>query len=322
MPTAETPDLVPVTILTGFLGAGKTTLLNYILKQQHGYKFAIIVNEIGKIGIDGMLVENQKEEVMQMNNGCLCCTVRKDLVKGVQNLLKKGGFDYLLIETTGIADPGPVAQTFLNIPQLQQFVRLDSIITVVDSEQIEKQIKETETAREQIAMADFLLLNKTDLVEGPKLDATEKKIRELNPHATIFRTNQSQVNLKELLDMHAFDIDKKLSADPEFLNELQQRHHHDINSFSFEFDRPFNVEALELFVQELSEKEKIYRSKGFLWIGGNPRRAIFHGVNNRFTLMWDRLWEKEEKRNSQLVFIGKHIDEARIRGQLEKCLAK
>ncbi len=313
---------VPVTILTGFLGAGKTTLLNYILKQQHGYKFAIIVNEVGKIGIDGMLVENQQDEVVQMNNGCVCCTVRKDLVKGVQNLIKKGGFDYLLIETTGIADPGPVAQTFLNIPQLQQLVRLDSIITVVDSEQIEKQMKDSDTAREQVAMADFVLLNKTDLVEEPALQALEAKVRGLNPHATMFRTNQSEVNLKELLDMNAFNLDRKLEADPEFLNELQQRHHHDITSFSFEFEKPFNIEALELFVQELSEKERIYRSKGFLSIGGNPRRAIFHGVNNRFTLMWDRLWEKDEKRSSQLVFIGKELSEARVRGQLEQCLAK
>ncbi|MDB6156024.1 MAG: Cobalamin synthesis protein [Chthoniobacteraceae bacterium] len=312
---------IPVTILTGFLGAGKTTLLNYILKQQHGYKFAIIVNEVGKIGIDGMLVENQKEEVIQMNNGCLCCTIRKDLVKGVQNLIKRGGFDYLLIETTGIADPGPVAQTFLNIPQLQQFVRLDSIITVVDAEQIEKQMKSTETAREQIVMADFLLLNKTDLVDESGLAHLETVLRGLNPHAQIFRTNQSQANLKELLDMNAFNLDQKLVADPEFLNELNQRHHHDINSVSFEFSKAFNVEKFENFVQELSEKEHIFRSKGFLQIAGNPRRAIFHGVNNRFTILWDRLWEKAEARTSQLVFIGKHLDEARLRKQIESCLA-
>src|SRR3954471_5013455 len=312
---------IPVSILTGFLGAGKTTLLNYILKQQHGYKFAIIVNEVGKIGIDGQLVENQKEEIVQMNNGCLCCTIRKDLVKGVQNLVKKGGFDYLLIETTGIADPGPVAQTFLNIPQLQQLVRLDSIITVVDAEQIEKQMQETETAREQVAMADYLLINKTDLVDETHLQRIEAKARELNPHAQQFRTNHSQVNLKELLDMQAFDLDRKLEADPEFLNELQQRHHHDIISMSFEFDRPFSIEKFEAFVAQLSEREKVYRSKGFLSLAGNPRRAVFHGVNNRFTLMWDRLWEKDEKRTSQLVFIGKELPEAMIRAEIEKCLA-
>jgi len=313
---------IPVSILTGFLGAGKTTLLNYILKQQHGYKFAVIINEVGKIGVDGQLVERQQEEIVEMSNGCLCCTVRKDLVRGVQNLLKKGGFDYLLIETTGIAEPGPIAQTFLNIPALQQLVRMDSIITVVDAEQILKQLKDIETAREQIRMADFIILNKTDLVDEARLSAAETEIRELNAQATVFRSSQSEVNLKELLDMHAFDLDQKLEVEPKFLDELSQRHHHEINSVSFEFTKPFSVEALELFVKELSEREKIYRSKGFLWVDGNPRRAVFHGVNNRFTLLWDRLWEKGEARKSQLVFIGKEIDESRIRGQIEQCMVK
>src|SRR5450432_2908288 len=311
---------IPATILTGFLGAGKTTLLNFILKQQHGYKFGIIVNEIGAVGIDGQLVENADEEMVQLDNGCICCTVRKDLVKGVQKLMARGGFDYLLVETTGIADPGPVAQTFLNIPQLQKFVRLDSIITVVDAEQIAHQMKETETAREQIAMADFILLNKTDLVDEARLAEVEKQIAELNPQAETFRTNHSQVNLKELLDMNAFDVDRKLAVDPQFLDELEHRHHSDIASMSFVFDKPFNIDRFESFVQELSTREKVYRSKGIIAIAGNPRRAIFHGVNNRFTIFWDRLWNKDETRTSQLVFIGKKLDRDAIERELMGCL--
>jgi len=318
---ALTKPRIPVTILTGFLGAGKTTLLNYILQQQHGYKFAVIVNEIGEIGIDGQLVENAQEEILQMNNGCICCTVRKDLVKSIQTLIRRGGFDYILIETTGIADPGPVAQTFFNIPQLQQYVQLDSIITVVDAEQIEQQMEDVETAREQIAMADFLLLNKTDLVDEAHLQRIETLAREINPQAQMFRTNKSQVNLKEVLDMAAFDVDRKLAVDPQFLDELNQHHHHEIQSCAFTFDTPFSTERFEAFVENLSLKEKVFRSKGFLSIAGNPRRALFHGVNNRFTIFWDRLWEKEETRTSQLVFIGKGLDADAIRCALVKCLA-
>lgn len=312
---------IPVTILTGFLGAGKTTLLNYILKERHGYKFAVIVNEIGEIGIDGQLVENAREEILQMSNGCICCTVRKDLVKSLQTLLRRGGFDYLLIETTGIADPAPVAQTFLNIPQLQQYVQLDSIITVVDAEQIYKQLAETETVGEQIAMADFLLLNKTDLVDEAHLEKVEERLVELNPHAQIFRTSRARVNLKEVLDMAAFDVDRKLAADPQFLDELNRRHHHEIVSCAFTFEEPFAVERFESFVSDLSLNEKVFRSKGFISIAGNPRRALFHGVNNRFTIFWDRLWEKGEKRTSQMVFIGKKLDPEAIRCELIKCLA-
>ncbi len=319
---APSHKIVPVSILTGFLGAGKTTLLNHILRGQSQYKFAIIVNEVGKIGIDGQLVENQKDEMVELSNGCVCCTVRKDLVQGIQRLLKKGGFDYILIETTGIADPGPVAQTFVNIPALQRFVQLDAIITVVDAEQILKQLSETEVAADQIAMADFVLLNKSDLVDEAQLGRVSEKIRALNPQTRILRTKQSEVPLDELLDIHAFDVDRKLEVDKDFLNEMKEgRHHHDISSHSFAFEQPFDTATFEKFVQRLSEKEKVYRSKGFVSLKGQDRRAIFHGVNNRFHIFWDRAWRADEARGSQLVFIGKKLDSTAIERGLRACLA-
>jgi G3E family GTPase len=322
MQAMDKKKIIPVSVLTGFLGAGKTTLVNHILRDQSEYKFGLIINEIGEIGIDGQLVQAETEDVVEMSNGCICCTIRKDLVKGIQKLLKKEDLDYILIETTGIADPGPVAQTFLNVPQLQQYARLDSIITLVDAENIRHQLKEAKVAREQIALADFILLNKTDLVSQDQLTEVQESLGAINPFARVFRTEHSKVNLKELLDVDVFNLDHKLSVDPEFLNELKNSEHSDINSFSFKFDRPFEIEEFDAQLQSICEGSTVYRAKGIIWISGNPRRAVFHGVNNRFTIYWDRLWEKEETRFSQLVFIGRDLTQETFAQKLEDCLAK
>jgi len=216
---------IPVTVLTGFLGAGKTTLLNRVLTENHGKKYAVIVNEFGEVGIDNDLVVGADEEVFEMNNGCICCTVRGDLIRIIGGLMKRrGGFDGILIETTGLADPSPVAQTFFTDDDVRAKTTLDGIVTVVDAKHVEARLADTDTADSQIAFADVIILNKTDLVTPAELKRVEQRIRRLNPFAKIHHTARCDIALDKILDRGAFDLNRALSLDPDF---LKPEHHHD-----------------------------------------------------------------------------------------------
>ncbi len=230
MPTAPSPDKIPVTVLTGYLGAGKTTLLNRILSEPHGKKFAVIVNEFGEIGIDNELVVNADEEVFEMNNGCICCTVRGDLVRIIDGLMRrKGKFDAIIVETTGLADPAPVAQTFFMDEAVGAKTKLDAVVTVADAKWLSDRLKDAPEAKNQIAFADVILINKTDLVSPEDLRELEARIRGLNPYARLHRTERAQIDIDEVLGRNAFDLDRILTIEPDFLQgeDHDHDHHHD-----------------------------------------------------------------------------------------------
>ena len=230
MPTVPSPDKIPVTVLTGYLGAGKTTLLNRILSEPHGKKFAVIVNEFGEIGIDNELVVNADEEVFEMNNGCICCTVRGDLVRIIDGLMRrKGKFDAIIVETTGLADPAPVAQTFFMDEAVGAKTKLDAVVTVADARWLSDRLKDAPEAKNQIAFADVILINKTDLVSPEDLRELEARIRGLNPYARLHRTERAQIDINEVLGRNAFDLDRILTIEPDFLEgeDHGHDHHHD-----------------------------------------------------------------------------------------------
>lgn len=324
-------DKVPVTVLTGFLGSGKTTLLNHILTEQHGMRIAVIENEFGEIGIDDALVVDAKEEIFEMNNGCICCTVRGDLIRILGNLMKrKDRFDQIVIETTGLADPAPVAQTFFVDAEMSEQLRLDAIVTVVDAKHLIEHLDDVKAegveneAVEQLAFADRVVLNKVDLVDEAELLEVERRIREINALAPMVRTSWGKVDLDRILDVGAFDLDRVLVDDPEFLNE-DAEHQHDltVTSVGIELDGDLDVDRLNAWLGTLLRDKgtDIFRSKGILSIAGWDERYVFQGVHMLMDGTADRPWAADEPRRNRLVFIGRNLDRSQLELGLRACLA-
>ncbi len=324
--TTPTPHLIPVTVLTGYLGAGKTTLLNRILTEDHGKKYAVIINEFGEVGIDNELIVNADEEIFEMNNGCICCTVRGDLIRIIGGLMKRSDkLDGMIIETTGLADPAPVAQTFFTDDDVRAKTKLDAIVTVVDAKFFQDRLKDSHEAEEQVAFADVILLNKTDLVSAEELKIVEAKIREINKYAKIFHTQNSQIALDQILDRGAFDLQRILEVEPHFLHD-HHHHEHDneITSISVTIDGPVNPERFRMWISAvLREKgQDILRSKGVLAVDGDDRRLVFQGVHMLMDSNFGQPWREADKRASKLVFIGRKLDEAALRRGFAACAQK
>ncbi|MGE0597754.1 MAG: GTP-binding protein [Hyphomonadaceae bacterium] len=347
-------DPIPVTVLTGYLGAGKTTLLNRILTEQHGKKYAVIVNEFGEIGIDNDLVVDADEEVFEMNNGCVCCTVRGDLIRIIEGLMKrqsaagKGRFDAILVETTGLAKPAPVAQTFFVDADVRAKTKLDAIVTVADAKHLPRQLGETEEAAEQIAFADVILLNKTDLVSPPELDKIERAIRAINPSARLHRMQRGDIALDVIMGLSAFDLERITEIDPHFLpdhdcdpacahhdehDHAHDHHHHDhahdhvaaagIASVSLSSEKPLNPEKLLPWLNQITQERgpDILRLKGIIAFPDEPKRFVVQGVHMILEGDTQREWREDEKRISRLVFIGKNLDRAELEAAFAACAA-
>ena len=350
----------PVTVLTGYLGAGKTTLLNRILTEDHGKKYAVIVNEFGEIGIDNDLIVGADEEVFEMNNGCVCCTVRGDLIRVVSGLMKrKGRFDAIIIETTGLADPGPVAQTFFVDDEVKAKAKLDSVTTVVDAKHILLRLSDSKVVREQIAFADQIVLNKADLVSEDDLKMIEARLRRMNPLAPIHRATRSDVPLSAILGRGGFDLERIVEIEPEFLNpahgehghvhdehcghdhpdhhghEHHDHHHHDahgntearhdddIKGVSLRLDKPLDGPRVTQWIQNLLNEQgpDILRAKGILDVKGESQRLVFQAVHMILEGDLQREWRPDEERYSRMVFIGRNLDEAKLKAGFEATVA-
>ena len=336
---------IPVTVLTGYLGSGKTTLLNRILSEDHGKRYAVIVNEFGEIGIDNDLIVESDEEIYEMNNGCICCTVRGDLIRTVETLMRRPGrFDAILVETTGLADPAPVAQTFFMDDDVRAKTKLDAVVALVDAKHLPLRLKDSREAADQIAFADVVVLNKTDLVSEDELRQVEASIRRINPSARIHRTERSAVNLADVLDRGAFDLKRALDNDPHFLDDDHDHEHshdhddhdhHHAHEHAHSHIEESGVKSISLRGGDMDPKKffpwlekttqmdgpSILRLKGIIAIKDDPERYVVQGVHMIIEGDHQRAWKDGEKRESRLVFIGRELDEERLRRTFEACQA-
>ncbi|ACK71058.1 cobalamin synthesis protein P47K [Gloeothece citriformis PCC 7424] len=339
---------LPVTIITGFLGSGKTTLLNYILSNQQGLKTAVLVNEFGEIGIDNELIISTEDNMVELSNGCICCTINEDLINAVYKVLEHSGkVDYLVVETTGLADPLPVALTFLGT-ELRDMTRLDSIITMVDCSNFSLDLFNSQAAYSQIAYGDIIVLNKTDLVDEADVDALEVRIRDIKQGSRILRTTKSEVPLPLILSVGLFESDKYFESVEDKHDHDHDHHHHDhhdhdhhhhdhdhdhhhhdhehhhhsnhlendgFTSISIQSDQPLSIRKFQYFLDN-QLPENVFRAKGILWFDESPKRHIFHLSGKRFTLEDDD-WKGEPK--NQLVLIGQNLDHDKLREQIDNC---
>ncbi|MCP9841939.1 GTP-binding protein [Synechococcus sp. J7-Johnson] len=321
VPAAER---LPVTVLTGYLGAGKTTLLNRILTHEHGLKVAVIVNEFGEVGIDNQLVIDADEEIFEMNNGCICCTVRGDLIRIIGNLMKRRDrFDHLVIETPGLADPAPVIQTFFVDEDLRDELRLDAVVTLVDLKHV-LQHWEAEEVQEQLAFADVLVLNKTDLVDESERRSIEQRIRAINPVARLLTTSGADVPMDQILGVEAFELERALSLDPGFLLEEHAHEHDDsVGSLAFVEERPMDLDRLGTWLSDLVAERgpDLFRMKGIIQLQGEDNRYVFQSVHMLLDGDFDRPWKDGERRCTQFVIIGRDLDADRLRAGFSSCVA-
>jgi G3E family GTPase len=337
--TDAAPEKIPVTVLTGYLGAGKTTLLNRILSEPHGRKYAVIVNEFGEIGIDNELVVGADEEVFEMNNGCICCTVRGDLIRIIEGLMKrKGKFDAIVVETTGLADPAPVAQTFFVDEDVRASARLDAVVTIADAKWLAARLRDAPEAKNQIAFADVIVVNKTDLVTPAELREVEARIRAINPYARLHRAQNCDVAIAEVLERRAFDLDRILDIEPEFLSlddhdhhdhghhghrGLKHYHDEDMQSIGARLEGDVDPDKFMPWINRLTQERgpSILRCKGIVAFKGDPKRFVFQGVHMMLDGEPQREWKPGEKRESKVVFIGRDLDEDEIRRGFLACAA-